>query len=184
MINYFDSIKFYKWKLKDIDLESFNTKVKTLDWRVLLLFQVMLTVVINYFSNKTLMDSVETQALVVSPLAYFLNLLVSIGFLFLGYYFTTLFFKTELSVFDFYRNLIYIYLPILLMITGVSVLITYFQLAVFFYFFIFYYVFKELNLLIYSFSKEFNAGQWALVGVVVLWALISSVINYVLGLFF
>ena len=125
MVNYLDAMSIYSWKMTDEHVSKLEDKLGKLDWKVLLFIQVIVAVILSVSSFvliSNLVGFVEKDALLIFMSAFFSSFLLGVLFLFGGDYFTKLFFKTDLSVTQFYTVLMYLYLPILMMYGLITVL--------------------------------------------------------------
>lgn len=193
MIKYIDSIKLYSWNMSDEQVSKFSEKLEKLEWKTMMfiqIFLIFLMVVSSYITLNNL--NFETPSLSNVGISFSLNTIIGLSFLFGGYYFTKLFFKTELTIIQFYTTLIYLFLPILIIYVMINVsgmIFSFINESLFMvvsvlYIPLIYYILKELNTSIYIFTKEFNTNQWALVGVVTLWSIIMYYSTFFLNKIF
>ncbi|MCB9370096.1 hypothetical protein H6501_00700 [Candidatus Woesearchaeota archaeon] len=178
--------------MTDEQVTKFEEKLSKLEWVPMLFLHLFLTLVLSISSYVTLYNLVPTEKSLNILLTFLIllipNIILGILFLFGGYYFTKLFFKTTLSVTEFYTVLIYLYLPLLTAYAGISLLAmalsfvstTYASLAYLLFLPMIYYGLKEINTSLYLFKREFNTGNWQLIGVVMLWAFITNVITEII----
>lgn len=196
MFKYFNSITLYKWIMTDKEISKLEENIKKLEWTKLLIIHLIITLIYsfaNYISSKN--NPLTTNSDFLTFLFVFIFNFSS-GFLFLfgGYYFSKLFFKTKLSVTDFYTALIYLYLPVFTLNTLIALLQMGLSFIDHIYFYIvflnlgiplLYYIFKALNTAMFIFKKEFNTNNLPLIGVVILWNFLTIlIILLILFLFF
>lgn len=183
VVNYFDSISLYRWSMGSEQVTKFEKNLTNLDWKVMLAIQLFLAFMVSVFSFL-LMKNVVSELVNMSSffVIFTSNLFINLLFLFGSYYFLRLFFRTNLSLTEFYKATIYLYLPVLLgyvLINFSTLALSYVSAthalsASFLYLPLLYYIIKQFNTYIYIFKTEFFTTDWPLVGVLILWAFINN----------
>jgi hypothetical protein len=190
MINYFGAFKLWSWKMGDSQINKFADIVTELNWKICLIWYFILNLILTF--TPLFLSTSEVVSYTPIIISFLLVFILGIVFTFIGFYFSTAFFKTDLSVFQFFSGLIYLSLPFsffislfsifsqVLLINDEVVLLEY--ISIVYSLMLIYYAFKILNTSVNLFAVAFETTMWKLVGVVLLWGTLTIPIYYVLGL--
>jgi hypothetical protein len=188
MIKYFNAISLYSWKMTEEQVSKFEENIGKLEWKPIFTIQISFSILMSIFAYlmlKNLELDGELGGTIYLILSTIINSLLGILFVFGGYYFTKLFFKTKLTVIQFYTVILYLGLPIIMGYTIIgfisyilsTISLTYVAFSSILYLPLLYYLIKELTTSLFIFKTEFNTTEWKLFGVVLLWSIITSVFN-------
>lgn len=186
MIKYFNSFLFYKWNKSSDSVKNIKKSVNFLELSILIALYVLvmgLNYFFNYLSgvyNYVFFQNAE-QALIFQILG--MVVLYLLFFLYLGYYFSKLFFKVNMSLSSFMKYQLYLVLPLLFLLVVISILnyltalvSEYFSFLSFIVILVFFfYFFKYISTALNFFSKEFKTSRKSIGVVVFLWGFIVFV---------
>ena len=175
--------------MSDEYVSKFEEKLDKIVWTQMLYIHIFIMLVASITSYIVLNNVTPSSTSYSTVFSSFIsNSIFVISTIFGGYYFTKLFFKTNLKPTDFYKFLMYLYLPLFAMYVVISimgVILSYVSIDLLpflsiLYLPLIYYAIKELNTSIYIFKKEFNTSDFPLVGVVIVWHIIVNTISTLL----